>query len=768
MNTRDPFATNEPEYQRTVFGVELSGPVPGRRAAFTFEADRRAIDDVSIVSGTTLDPSLDPTEFQRAVVTPQWRTTVSPRFDAQLGSAHTVNVQYEYESVERNNAGVAGFSLPSRGYDTTAVGHEVHLGATSVFGKAVNEIRFRWSRDTRSMSPLGTDPSLEVQDAFSSGGAPVGVSSNRETRLELQEVLSGASGTHSLRGGVRLRGVSRDDTSRRNFNGTVTFAGALGPVLDASNQPVLGPDGLPVLMPLTSLERYRRTLLLESSGLPTSTIRALGGGPTQLQIAGGEPLASVSQWDVGAFIQDDWKARPDLLLGLGLRGETQSNIDEQPRPLSPVDPRLVSGHAESAGPPRRRSCGPAFGVFYDRISESLTLDSRRYDGTSQQNFLVTDPAVLDQLSFPYGGVTGIPSTDELVAYALPQTVRLVASDIEAPRTTQWSVSLERALPGNLSLVANYIGTRIARALRSRVVNAPGLGGDRPGEPNTVYQYESTGRFQQDQFIVGLNSRLSAKVGLSLRYTLGWAKSDTEGAGSFPSDSGNPGVDWGRAGMDERHRLMLSGRVEVPWGIRLSPLVIVSSGRPFNITTGRDNNRDSVFNDRPAYALDPTSPDAISTPWGVFDTRTGLGLAPIPRNLGQGPALRRRQPAHRQDLRARPRRPRPADVAGRSVTRRARHGWPPRRTWPRWSRTRRRPRAGPRRHGRGGGKYRTGTHGVAVDPEPAQPYESLDPGRQPELAAVRPVALERRNLRLRRRRRGRQPPHRSAGAPVVLT
>lgn len=327
MNTRDPFATNEPEYQRTVFGAELSGPVPGRRAAFTFEADRRAIDDVSIVSGTTLDPSLDPTEFQRAVVTPQWRTTVSPRFDAQLGAAHTLNVQYEYESVERNNAGVAGFSLPSRGYDTTESGHEVHAGATSILGKVVNEIRFRWSRDTRSMSPLGTDPSLEIQDAFNSGGAPVGLSSNRETRIELQEILSGARGAHSLRGGVRLRSVSRDDTSRRNFNGAVTFAGALGPVLDASNQPVLGPDGLPVLMPLTSLERYRRTLQLESLGLPASSIRALGGGPTQLQIAGGEPLATVSQWDLGGFIQDDWKARPDLLLGLGLRGETQSNID---------------------------------------------------------------------------------------------------------------------------------------------------------------------------------------------------------------------------------------------------------------------------------------------------------------------------------------------------------------------------------------------------------------------------------------------------------
>lgn len=637
LNTRDPFAANEPDYRRTVFGVDLSGPLPGRKASFTLEAGRRAIDDVSIVSGTTLDPSLQPVEFQRAVVTPQWRTTVNPRLDAQIGVAHTLSVEYEYESVERNNQGVAGFSLPSRAFDTTAAEHEVHLGGTSVFGRWINEVRFRWVRETRTMDPLEFAPSLEVQDAFSSGGAPVGVSSNRENRLELHEIVSRAGGSHSLRGGVRLRSVSLDDTSRRNFNGLVTFAGALGPVLDASNQPVLGPDGLPVLEPLTSIERYRRTLRLEGLGMSPERIRLLGGGPSQLLIAGGQPTASVSQWDLGAFVQDDWKARPDLLVGLGLRYEIQNNIKSD----LDFSPRLTlawSPGTRERGKSPKTVLRAGIGVFYDRVGESLTLDSHRYDGVSQQNFLVTDPEVLNQLSFLNNQIAGMPSTDELLAYALPQTVRLVASDIKAPRTTQWSLSLERALPGNLSFFTSYVGTRIDRALRSRVLNAPGLGGTQPGEADVVYQYESTGRFQQDQLVLGLNSRLSSKVGLSLRYTLGWARSDTDGASSFPSDSSHPELDWGRAGMDVRHRFMLSGRIEAPWGIRLSPLVIVSSGRPFNITTGRDNNADTVFNDRPAYAVDPLSPDVISTPWGVFDTRTGLGPSPIPRNLGLGPSF----------------------------------------------------------------------------------------------------------------------------------
>ena len=113
------------------------------------------------------------------------------------------------------------------------------------------------------------------------------------------------------------------------------------------------------------------------------------------------------------------------------------------------------------------------GIFHDRIGEGLTLDARRYDGERQQSFLVTDPVVLDQLSFDGAAVTGTP-VDRRPADATPchRRCAIVDPEIETPRTTQWSFSIERALPGNLSLVANYIGTRIDRALRSRVLGDP--------------------------------------------------------------------------------------------------------------------------------------------------------------------------------------------------------------------------------------------------------------------------------------------------------
>src|SRR5262249_43904350 len=70
------------------------------------------------------------------------------------------------------------------------------------------------------------------------------------------------------------------------------------------------------------------------------------------------------------------------------------------------------------------------------------------------------------------------------------------------------------------------------------------------------------------------------------------------------------------------------------GLRFSPFISASTGRPFNITTGRDLNGDGLFNDRPAFATDPSR--SVRTPWGDFDPNPLPGEVIIPRNYGQGP------------------------------------------------------------------------------------------------------------------------------------
>jgi hypothetical protein len=50
------------------------------------------------------------------------------------------------------------------------------------------------------------------------------------------------------------------------------------------------------------------------------------------------------------------------------------------------------------------------GIFYDRFSESYTLQARRYDGANQRQFVVSDPSILDL--FP-----NVPSASQLAAFA---------------------------------------------------------------------------------------------------------------------------------------------------------------------------------------------------------------------------------------------------------------------------------------------------------------------------------------------------------------
>ena len=76
----------------------------------------------------------------------------------------------------------------------------------------------------------------------------------------------------------------------------------------------------------------------------------------------------------------------------------------------------------------------------------------------------------------------------------------------------------------------------------------------------------------------------------------------------------------------------------PWGIRLSPLLVASSSRPFNITVGSDLNGDTLFTDRPAFATDLSSATVRQTAFGVFDLAPRSGEILIPRNYGVGPGL----------------------------------------------------------------------------------------------------------------------------------
>jgi hypothetical protein len=589
FNSRNPYAFNRPPYQRRGIEGNLSGPL-SKRASFFFGFGRRDIDDTAVINATTLDTSLNPLAISQAVVTPKGFLNVGPRFDFAVNKNNTLSFRYNLNTTNLSMQGIGGFSLASRAYDYSdrlQILQAIDLAILNP--RTVNEFGFQYIRYDITQTSRDPSAGLIVLDAFTSGGSQIGNYSFKRNEGELRDYVSITTLKHTLKFGGRLRWAHISDIAPTNFGGTFIFTG---------------------------LDLYRRTLLH-------------AGRPDQLIIANGNPFAEVRQWDIGPFIQDDWKMRPDFTLSAGLRYQYQTNIHSKvlfaPRISFAWTPWFTT-----KGQPKTVIRGGS-GIFYDLIRTSTTLQANRFDGNTEKQYIVTDPALLNL--FP-----AIPSSSALSALSQPQTIWRKVPDLTEPYYLQSSISLERTLPRHTTLSISYLDTRGLHQLRSRNLNAPAPGtGIRPsGNGFNIYDYETTGIYRQHLLVVNAAIRPNPRFTLNANYTFGKASGDTDGAGSFPADSYNLRNEFGRSSFDVRHRLTLTGSIDTRWGISFFPLVIASTGTPFNIITGSDNNLDSLFIDRPAFATDLTRASVRQTPFGNFDLAPLPGAQIIPRNFGDGP------------------------------------------------------------------------------------------------------------------------------------
>ncbi|QOY87276.1 TonB-dependent receptor [Paludibaculum fermentans] len=626
LNSRNPFATTRAPYNMRHYGFNLGGPL-SKKASWFIDVDRREIDENAVISATVLDSNFLATPFQQTVVTPLRHWSINPRIDYQLSQNNTLVVRYSEARNNNQNQGLGQFTLPSRATSSESSDHILQMTETAILGThAVNETRFQYNRSNSLMMGDNSTPALNVLESFNSGGSLIKDSGSRENRFEWQNITSITHGTHMIKLGGRVRYDRIGDTSDSNFNGSYTFAGGLAPLLDSSNNIVNGADGSPTMVQVTSLERYRRTLYFQSLGLPAATIRALGGGASQFTLTGGTPLTNVAQTDIGLFAEDTWRLRPNLNLSYGLRYETQSNISD----YKDLAPRISIAYGLGKTPAQTKTVvRTGFGMFYDRVGDNLTLQSLRFNGTTQQQYIVANPDF-----YP-----AIPDTATLASNLVDPTRRTLVNDIRAPYIAQTIFGVDRQLPKNTSVSTNFIYSRGVHMLRTRNVNAPLADGTFPmGNIGNVYQYESTGFLTQKQLMINVSSRFNRYFTLFGFYVLGQAKSDTDGVGSFPVNQYNLTSEYGNAAYDVRHRMMLGGSIRAKWGISFNPFIMASSGSPFNITTGRDNNGDTLFNDRPSFAAaGATGANIVSTAFGVFNLTPGQNDVLIPRNYGRGPA-----------------------------------------------------------------------------------------------------------------------------------
>ena len=647
LNSRNPFAVNSSKrtpFQIRQYEMNISGPLVAKKASFFFNFSRIETDDNELVRATVLDDNLNAQDFGQAFVVPRRNMFLSPRFDYAINASNTLIVRYNYNRFRVENQGIGGFNLPERAYNTLSKNQNIQLTETAILNPTtVTETRFQYSFNRFEQEGNNDVPALDVSGAFGSGSSQVGDSFNERKSWELNNFTARQMGTHAIKFGGRVRHVNIDDKSEGNFGGSWSFTGGFG---------------------LTSIERYQLTVRMLEQGFTPAQVRAAGGGATQFRINAGNPFAGVSQTDYGVFVQDDWRIKPNLTFSYGLRYETQTNAHSR----YDFAPRLAvawsPGAANSARPPKM-VIRFGTGFFYNRFNENNTLQANRLNGVNIIQTSVVEPfdrsappSVLEQ-SLPNVAAiysvlnqwspTAVPNIAGLPA--TQQTIWEVDPNIQAPTVFLIGTQVERQLPRNITMFVGFYNIRIVHVIRARDINAPlpftitelTPNGIRPDPTRgDVNRYEASGQFNQRQFFIGFNSRLSRMFQLNANYSLSKTTNDTDGQGGqlFPVNSYDVSGEFGRGGFDIRQRFTIFGTVNLPWWkVVLNPFVIANTGPGFNITTGQDRNLDRQFNERPSFAgsnADCSAPNIRCTRFGNFNLTPLPGETIIPRNFGQAP------------------------------------------------------------------------------------------------------------------------------------
>ena len=603
LNARNPYTGPQPPYSNDYANANVNGPV-GKNASFFLSYERIDLSQNATVNAVTVDPAtLNLLTVSQPVPNEAVSNTFSTRVDRQIGPADTLIVRYTFSSNVQPDAGTGLLVLPSEGYSNLVRSQSLQLRETHVFGpKVVVDSGLQYISTRQQQDPVSTASTLIVQGSFSGGGNPVQALHDNQDRVELEQDYTLSTGKHLVRTGWRYRLLREANLATAGTNGEFVF-----------------PD----------LVTYRNTLLDLQSGLSATQIRAKGDGASQFSVTRGMPSVSLITGDFGVYAEDEWKARPELTFTYGLRFESQSAIPDH----LDFGPRVGFAYAlklnRDAKEPALMFRG-GFGIFYKRFAGSDLLTSLRENGVREQVIFCANPDFFPSVA---------PDAACLGTATAPTTYQ-VGPSLRTPVQMQGMFGVEHSFGRFGSVAASWYPRRQFHELDSLNLNAPLPGtGARPyGGTQNVYVFASNGISKGQDLNLNANVNLRKWMILWVSSSIDHDETDTAGADSFPSNSYHPGADMG-AYDDFSSRKLYSGINARPgWGTSLNLFFAARSHSFFNITTGQDNNQDSIYNDRPAFATDLSRSSVVRTPLGAFDTDPLPSQTIVPINYGHAPSF----------------------------------------------------------------------------------------------------------------------------------
>jgi hypothetical protein len=458
------------------------------------------------------------------------------RVEHALTKTHNLSSEYQRNAQRQDNLGVGDFNLPDRAYASDQTEHVFRLVDSGLLTKKlVNEFRFQARWQQIDMSSATNAPAILVLNAFNQGGAQI-EGGRRVREIEVADNIDFAAGKHAFRAGVLFEAGRYRSDERRNSTGTFTFA---------------------------SLDDFL-------SKRPTTFTRRVG-----------DPAVEFNQYQLGWFFQDDYRLRKNLTFSLGIRHELQTNLDDH----NNFAPRF--GLSWSPFKDGKTTIRAGAGIFYDWFGAEVFEQTLRVDGSRQREIVVTSPGFPD----PFSGGTQV---------ALPPGRIQADPLLKMPYVEQASLGVERQLTKTMMLRANYMYQRGVHLLRGRNINAPVEGAGRPDPTaGNITQVESTAISTMHGLNIGVNfQQPQRRLFGTINYFLSKNTNEADSPFSLPADNLDLRAERGPAASDARHRVFGMVNFDVFNGLRIGTVFNASSAMPYNITTGFDDNGDSVSNDRP--------------------------------------------------------------------------------------------------------------------------------------------------------------------------
>jgi len=174
--------------------------------------------------------------------------------------------------------------------------------------------------------------------------------------------------------------------------------------------------------------------------------------------------------------------------------------------------------------------------------------------------------------------------------------------MNVPRTDQITAGITHDWSSALVVAADVVEARGRHLLVTRDLNYPELDLPLSPRPEPTYQritaVDSIGHSWYRALQIGAAGHAARVPSWSVAYTWSLSERDTEDFNFSPQDQRNPQAERGPAANDTRHRIVATTQLQLPWGLRFSPVGALQSGLPYTITLGTDQNHDLVNNDRP--------------------------------------------------------------------------------------------------------------------------------------------------------------------------